>query len=76
MANTRLFLDKRNAKEGQPCVLKIAIAHKKKTAYISLEAKLIPQKQWDEQKERVINHPDKTVLNATQPRLRQHKASA
>lgn len=62
MANTRFFLDTRNAKEGKPCVLKIAIAHKKKTAYISLDAKLVPSTQWDAEKEKVINHPDKLVL--------------
>lgn len=63
MANTRFFLDKRNAKDGRPCVLKIAIAQKKKTAYISLDAKLIPGEQWDETKEKIVNHPDKQVLN-------------
>lgn len=70
MANTRLFLDTRNAKDGRPCVLKIAIAHKKKTAYISLDAKLVPGKQWDEAKERIVNHPDKLVLNAYIGRLK------
>lgn len=64
MANTRLFLDVRGAKEGKPCVLKIAIAHKKKTAYISLDAKLLPNKEWDSVKERVINHPDRLTLNS------------
>lgn len=63
MANTRLFLDTRNAKDGRPCVLKIAIAQKKKTAYISLDAKLVPGEQWDFEKEKVVNHPDKQVLN-------------
>lgn len=43
-------------------MLKIAIAHKKKTAYISLDAKLVPSTQWDAEKEKVINHPDKLVL--------------
>ena len=50
MANTRFFLDTRNAKPGAPCVLKIAIAQKKKTAYISLDAKLVPEKEWDSDK--------------------------
>lgn len=63
MANTRFFLDTRNAKPGAPCVLKIAIAQKKKTAYISLDAKLVPNDQWDCSKEKIINHPDKQVLN-------------
>lgn len=63
MANTRFFLDTRNAKDNRPCVLKIAIAQKKKTAYISLDAKLIPGQQWNEEKCRITNHPDKQVLN-------------
>lgn len=63
MANTRFFLDTRNSKGDKPCVLKIAIAQKKKTAYISLDVKLIPGKQWDEEKCRIIDHPDKMVLN-------------
>ena len=58
MANTRFFLDTRNAKDGKPCVLKIAIAQKKKPAYISLDAKLIPGKQWDDEKCRIIDHLD------------------
>ena len=64
MANTRLFLDVRGAKNGKPCVLKIAIAHKKKTALISLDVKLLPDKEWDPVKERVINHPEKLTLNS------------
>ena len=40
MAYTRFFLDKRNAQDGKPCVLKIVIVYKTKTAPISLDAKL------------------------------------
>ncbi len=40
MAYTRFFLDKRNAQDGKPCVLKIVIVYKTKTALISLDAKL------------------------------------
>lgn len=61
MANTRFFLDTRNAKDGKPCVLKIAIAHKKKTALISLDVRLDPKTQWVDDK--VVEHDDKFVLN-------------
>ena len=61
MANTRFFLDTRNAKDGKPCVLKLAIAHKKKTALISLDVKLDPNKQWEGDK--IVEHDDKFVLN-------------
>lgn len=62
MANTRFFLDERGSKAGSPCVLKVAIAHKQKTAYLSLSAKLLPS-QWDNAKMRVVNHPDQMLLN-------------
>lgn len=62
MANTRFFLDERGSKAGSPCVLKVAIAHKHKTAYLSLSVKLLPN-QWDSNKLRVLNHPDQMLLN-------------
>ena len=62
MANTRFFLDERNAKSGNPSVLKVAIAHKKQTALISLDAKIFPN-QWDRMKLRVVNHPDQLLMN-------------
>ena len=62
MANTRFFLDERGSQAGSPCVLKVAIAHKQKTAYLSLSAKLLPS-QWDNVKLRVVNHPDQMLLN-------------
>lgn len=63
MASTRFFLDTRKSKEqNKPKVLKIAIAHKKKTSYISLSIKL-REKEWDSIKSRVVNHPDKLTLN-------------
>lgn len=62
MANTRLFLDMRRAKEGEPSVLKVAIAHHKQTAYISLDVRLLPHK-WDSNKAVVINHQDEKYLN-------------
>lgn len=69
MANTRFFLDKRNAKEGKPIVLKIAIAHQHKSALISLDAKILPS-QWDEGTKQIVKHPDKMVLNTYINRLK------
>lgn len=62
MANTRFFLDERGSKNGGPCILKIAIAHKHKTALLSLNAKVFPN-QWDSNKLKVVNHPDQMLLN-------------
>ena len=62
MAKTRFYLDERKSKNGSPRVLKIGLAHKGMSAYISLDAKLFPE-QWDPVKERVVGHPDQQVLN-------------
>lgn len=62
MANTRFFLDTRRTKAGSPSLLKVAIAHLKKTAYITLEAKLLPN-QWDVLRNKVVNHPEQKLLN-------------
>lgn len=61
MATTRFYLDERK-KSGNGSVLKIAIAHKCKSALISLDAKLFPN-QWDSKKAKVVNHPDQHLLN-------------
>ena len=62
MAKTKFFLDTRRTKPGYPSVLKVAIGHHDKTAYISLEARLLPE-QWDATNSLVINHPEQHVLN-------------
>lgn len=62
MAKTRFFLDTRRVKQGSPCVLKVAIAHRDKTAYVSLETKILPE-QWDDEHSMVINHPQQQLLN-------------
>ena len=62
MANTRFYLDERNSKGLKPSVLKVVIAHKGKSALVSLDAKIIPN-QWDGKKSRVINHPDQMLMN-------------
>lgn len=46
-----------------PSVLKIAIGHKNKTSYISLDARLLPN-QWDSLRGKVLNHPEKQVISA------------
>lgn len=62
MASTKLYIDSRRSKKNQPAVLKIAISQNSRSCYISLDAKLIPETQWDGNK--VLNHPDKQLLNA------------
>lgn len=62
MANTRFYLDERRTKKGNPSVLKVAIAHKGSSAFISMDVKLLPN-QWDDEMQRIINHPERTVLN-------------
>lgn len=61
MASTRFYLDERK-KSSNGCVLKVAIAHKCKSALISLDAKLMPC-QWDSKKAKVVNHSDQHLLN-------------
>ena len=62
MANTRFYLDARGARFNTPRVLKIAIAHKGNSSLISLPLKLLPN-QWDNKKQRVINHSDQMLVN-------------
>ena len=62
MANSRFYLDERKTKAGCPCVLKIGIAHKGMSAFISLDVKIFPN-QWDAKKMRVVNHPDQMLIN-------------
>lgn len=42
MANSRFYLDERKTKAGCSCVLKIGIAHKGMSAFISLDVKIFP----------------------------------
>lgn len=61
MASTRFYLDRRKAREGQPAILKLAIAHRHQTVLISLDVRLLPS-QWDSDKLTVRNHPDRLLL--------------
>ena len=62
MAKTSFYLDTRRTKPGCPSVLKVSINHRNTRAYVSLNAKLLPS-QWDSAHWRVVNHPNKKVLN-------------
>ncbi len=56
--NVHIYLDKRNVKRGDEAQLKIGINKKGSSSYINLGKKIYPT-QWDSQKERVKNRPDK-----------------
>lgn len=62
MATTKLYLDTRAAKKGQPSPLKLAVVHKSSTALLKLNVSLLPN-QWDKTACKVINHPQKNFLN-------------
>ena len=58
MASIKFYFDHRRAKPNKPVILKLAVAHKSKTSYVSLDIKLLPS-QRDERGCKVKNHPDK-----------------
>lgn len=58
--NIKFYLDTRNGQEPYP--LKLAISHKGKSALLPLNVSL-NEKQWNLQKERIENHPNKIFLN-------------
>ena len=62
MAKAKFFLDTRRRAKGEPCVLKVAIGQREKTAYISLETRILPE-QWDAVHSKVIKHPEERLLN-------------
>jgi hypothetical protein len=61
MATTRFYLDVRRAKPGKPSLMKIAICHDYKQSLFTTDVKLLPD-QWDDKKQRVVNHPEKLLL--------------
>lgn len=62
MAKLALVLDTRSGKDNiYP--LKLRVAHKKATAYISLDVRLTPG-QWDVEDDKVINHERAKMLNS------------
>ena len=62
MANLYYFLDMRRPKDGRG-TLKIALQHRQKVSYKSLEIYLRPN-EWDASKNQVLGRPDKKFLNA------------
>ena len=60
MATASFFHDRRGIKEDSPSMLRIVIRHKKTSAHIPLDIKLLPN-QWDG--EQIINHPQARNLN-------------
>ena len=56
-----IYLDKRSTKRGEKAPLKIGINKQGSSAYINLGKKIYPT-QWDSQKERIKNRPDKAVI--------------
>lgn len=58
-----IYLDKRSAKRGEEAPLKIGINKQSSSAYINLGKKIYPT-QWDSQKERVKNRPDKASIQS------------
>lgn len=63
MATIKAYLDVRKSGDNSKAAsLKLAIAHRKSTAYILLNICLLPT-QWDAQSREVVAHPEKKTLN-------------
>lgn len=58
-----IYLDKRSVKRGEEAPLKIGINKQGSSAYINLGKRIYPT-QWDAQKERVKNRPDKASIQS------------
>lgn len=58
-----IYLDKRSSKRGDEAPLKIGINKQGSSAYINLGVKILPT-QWDPNKERIKNRPDKANLQS------------
>lgn len=62
MVTTKLYLDNRYAKCGNPGSLKLCIVKKGKSALIPIGISLFPN-QWDKCSQKISNHPNKLALN-------------
>lgn len=62
MAKIKLYFDSRRVADGRDIPLKVAVTHKSRNAYIVLSIRLQPS-QWDDDKQRVVGHPNKKALN-------------
>lgn len=63
MATVHIYLDKRSIKRGEQAPLKIGINKQGSSAYISLNIKIYPT-QWDADKEKIKDHPNKKALQS------------
>ena len=63
MATTKLYLDARKVKRGEPAPLTVSITKHGVAAYIPLHIKILPS-QWDSKLCKVKDNPNKTALNA------------
>ena len=63
MATTNFYLDARAVKRGEPAPLKVSITKNGRTSYLSLDIRILPS-QWDRDKCKVKDHPNKNALNS------------
>lgn len=63
MASTKFYLDTRNTEWGQEAPLKLTITHKGSPSQLNLNIKLLPS-QWDIKANKIINHPQRLMLNS------------
>lgn len=70
MVTTKLYLDTRAIKHGEPAPLKLAITKKSDTALLSLHVKILPS-QWDKRIGKVKDCPNKIQLNSYIQTLKQ-----
>ena len=63
MATTKLYLDTRAVKRGEPAPLKVSITKHGVAAYIPLDLRIFPG-QWDREHGRVKDNPNKVALNS------------
>lgn len=63
MATTKLYLDTRATKRGEPAPLKVKITKHGQGAFIPLDLRIFPS-QWDAEHGRVKDNPNKVALNS------------
>lgn len=63
MATTKLYLDTRATKRGEPAPLKVKITKHGQGAFIPLDLRILPS-QWDAGHGRVKDNPNKVALNS------------
>jgi len=57
----KFYLDKRKCKNDELAQIKISICHKSKVAYIVTNIRIKPS-QWDAKAEKVVRHPQKSII--------------